>query len=604
LGLPLNYRWVIDILSRLVETVAESNDDMQGYVTEILLTVTYNIDSLAKQISGSHSTSIHSLSHVKDSINSHSINPNVLTNKIEAIQQASILPSDRRHIRTFRRQSRDRLSVVVTNSGMATAPTSPRTIQNNGMKDGHSTTTICPNNFLLQPDDLQQKVVLRFSPDSDRTCASTTSTLTRSHSEDNVQQNSPSQQQQQMHMLNSNTNTTNSIINDVQTLAASIDDAKTVLAQLFWIAICLLESDYEYEFTLAVQLLTTIIDRIQINTYDYIDRIMNILKTITWQRFPGVQSLILKGCTSSITFESTMILISSLTNILTLPFISTNKSALSMNIIALLPYMMYNYDNQQVVCTQAADRIAKACHEHVDSKDLANLEAVMSLYAQGKFGSTGCSQWAKCVLKYLADVYAQDSINWIRFLCEILDNGPNYLQNSILDIFYHLATIIDTKTLNDYTSFNNELVRTLSKYVNKTEYCQDVTKTLKFLIQRSSTLSTPKHITSTNNYTSPPITLIMDNVVFESHKSTIELPGRTLDIHYNLSEIMNLIKTKDQQNQSTLKSLPSSSTITNRRRHNYVAGTVANSDIEINIWKQNAIHSQVEFSFFLEIFLN
>ncbi|CAF4517265.1 unnamed protein product, partial [Rotaria magnacalcarata] len=46
LGLPLNFRWVIDILSRLVETVAEHNDDMQGYVTEILLTLTHNIDPI------------------------------------------------------------------------------------------------------------------------------------------------------------------------------------------------------------------------------------------------------------------------------------------------------------------------------------------------------------------------------------------------------------------------------------------------------------------------------------------------------------------------------------------------------------------------------
>ena len=532
----MNFRWVIDILSRLVETVAEHNDDMQGYVTEILLTLTHNVESIHKQISGSLSISIPPTSIVpKETTNSHPINPITLTNKIEVMQN-NLFPSDRRQVRTFRRQSRDRLSIAVTNSGMATAPTSPRNLNSATLTDGHSTTTICPststiNGFLLQPDDQQQIVTLRLSPESNRTCTSTTSTLKRANSEQNVRQQQPpfistnGGNNNANHHPNSRTN------NDIRTLVASIDDAKTVLAQLFWIGICLLESDYEYEFTLAIQLLTTIIEKIQINTYDYIDRITYILKNIKWQQFPGVQSLVFKGCTSTITFESTMTLISCLTNILTLPFITSNKSSLAMNVIALLPYMMYSYDNQHVVCIQAADRIARVCNEHDDSAKLTNLATVMSLYAQGKFTSPA-SQWAKCVLKYLTDVYIQDSINWIRFLCEIFDNGPTYLQVSILDIFYHLVTLVDTKSLNDYASFNNELVRTLCKYVNKTEYCNEITKTLKLLIQRSSTLSTPKHITTNNLYNTAPLSSLMGEVHFDTHRSNIELPGMSRKISW------------------------------------------------------------------------
>ncbi|CAF0968774.1 unnamed protein product [Adineta ricciae] len=595
LGLPLNFRWVIDILSRLVETVAEHNDDMQGYVTELLLTLTHNVDSIHKQINGLFSTSIPQLSPSKDVTNSHIVNPSILANQIESLQSNTLLPTDRRHhARTFHRRSRDQLAIVVTNSGMATAPTSPRNnnILSSTLTNGHSTTTICPslsttNGFLLQPTD-QQTNSLRFSPESNRSCSSTTSTLTRSHSAQNVRQ------QQIFFPNHSLNNSVSANTNDVQTLAASIDDAKTVLAQLFWIGICLLESDYEYEFTLAIQLLSTIINKIQLNTSDYIERIMNILKAIKWQQFPGVQALVLKGCTSSITFDSTMTLISCLTNILTLPFIATSKSSLAINVIALLPYMMYNYDNQHVLCVQAADQIARICNEHEDREKLTNLATVMSLYAQGKFGSTA-SQWAKCVLKYLIDVYAQESIVWVRFLCEILDNGPVYLQTSILDIFYHLVTLTDTKALNDYALFNNELVRTLCKYVNKTEYCTEVTKTLKLLIQRSSTLSTPKHITTNSHYNTTPLTSLMGEVhFFEPHKSSIELPGRTLDIEYNLSNIMTAIKNKEQQNHNVLKFLPSATTINNRRRHTYLGAAMAATEMDITSWKQNAAQSQAK----------
>ncbi|CAF4914836.1 unnamed protein product, partial [Rotaria magnacalcarata] len=59
---------------------------------------------------------------------------------------------------------------------------------------------------------------------------------------------------------------------------------------------------------------------------------MNILKTIKWQQFPGLQSLALKGCTSTVTYESTMILISCLTNMLTSPFVTMNNSSLAINV--------------------------------------------------------------------------------------------------------------------------------------------------------------------------------------------------------------------------------------------------------------------------------
>ena len=508
---------------------------MQGYVTEILLTLKHNIDAIHKQISGSFTTSIQQVSSSKGLSNSHTINPLILTNKIEMLQNRLFSNDRKKNSRTLSHQSRNQLSIAITNSGMVTAPTSPRNVNMNSstLTDGHSTTTICPsisttNSFLLRPDDQQQQqqFLMRFSPESDRSCSSTTSTLTRSRSAQNVHQQQIIYSNPTTNYNNNNNNDNNSTnINDIQTLTTSADDAKTVLTQLFWIGICLLESDYEYEFALSTQLLTTIIDKVQLSTYDYIDRIMNILKTIKWQQFPGVQSLVFKGCTSTITYESTMILISCLTNILTLPFISTNSSSLAMNVIALLPYMMYNYGNKHTVCNQAAERVARICNEHDDKAKLTNLATIMTRYTQEKFGLTA-SQWAKCVLKYLTDVYMPDSINWIRFLCEILDNGPNYLQIFILDIFYHLVTLIDTKSLNNYESFNNELVRTLCKYVNKTEYCNEVIKTLKLLIQRSSILSIPKHIPINNQYNTAPLTSLMGEVHFDTHKSSIELPGK------------------------------------------------------------------------------
>ncbi|CAF4376658.1 unnamed protein product, partial [Adineta steineri] len=130
---------------------------------------------------------------------------------------------------------------------------------------------------------------------------------------------------------------------------------------------------------------------------------------------------------------------------------------------------------------------------------------------------------------------------------------------------------------------------------NKTEYCNEVTKTLKLLIQRSSTLSTPKHITTNSHYNNAPLTSLMGEVhFFDTHKSSIELPGRTLDIEYNLSHIMNAIKSKDQQNHSALKFLPTATTMNSRRRHTCLGTTIATSDLDITSWKHNAAQSQIK----------
>lgn len=72
--------------------------------------------------------------------------------------------------------------------------------------------------------------------------------------------------------------------------------------------------------------------------------------------------------------------------------------------------------------------------------------------------------------------------------------------------------------------------------------------------------------------------------------------GRTLDIDYNLSTIMGAIKTKDQQNHSTMKFLSTPTTMNSRRRHAYLGSNFANADVDTNSWKQNAAQSQVRLN--------
>lgn len=90
----------------------------------------------------------------------------------------------------------------------------------------------------------------------------------------------------------------------------------TILAQLFWLAVSLLESDYEHEFLLACRLLTRVLHRLPLDRPDARDKVEKLQQQLKWIGYPGVHSLLLKGCTHSVTYEPTITLLSQLAPLL------------------------------------------------------------------------------------------------------------------------------------------------------------------------------------------------------------------------------------------------------------------------------------------------
>ena len=62
------------------------------------------------------------------------------------------------------------------------------------------------------------------------------------------------------------------------------DDKLAILAQLFWIAVCLLESDYEHEFLLALRLLERVLHRLPLDRPDCRDRVL-FVRSFTFKNF-------------------------------------------------------------------------------------------------------------------------------------------------------------------------------------------------------------------------------------------------------------------------------------------------------------------------------
>lgn len=86
-----------------------------------------------------------------------------------------------------------------------------------------------------------------------------------------------------------------------------------------------------------------------------------MLPQLKWANFTGVHAIVLKGCTSPnpSTYEATLSLLSQLTPFLDIALLDpTVGSAFALNVMALLPYMVANYEDANALCIRSAENIA------------------------------------------------------------------------------------------------------------------------------------------------------------------------------------------------------------------------------------------------------
>lgn len=166
-----------------------------------------------------------------------------------------------------------------------------------------------------------------------------------------------------------------------------------------------------------------------------------MLPQLKWNNFAGVHAIVLKGCTSpnSSTYESTLSLLSQFTPFLDIALMDPSTgSAFAINVMALLPYMVANYEDATPLCIRSAENIAHVLFFFLNiplnklfngnfvlqvstekGKKMENLATVMTLYSRRTF-SKESFQWTKCVVKYLHDSYGYLTLPMVTFLVEVL----------------------------------------------------------------------------------------------------------------------------------------------------------------------------------------
>ncbi|XP_042638065.1 protein furry homolog-like [Orycteropus afer afer] len=463
---PLSATTLSDVLSRLVETVGDPGEDAQGFVIELLLTLESAIDTLAETMK--HYDLLSALSQT-------SYHDPIMGNKYAA-----------------NRKSTGQLNL--------------------------STSPINSSSYLGYNGNARSNS-LRLSLIGDR--------------------RGDRQRSNTLDIMDGRINHSNSLARtrslsslrekgmyDVQ----STTEPANLMATIFWIAASLLESDYEYEYLLALRLLNKLLIHLPLDKSESREKIENVQSKLKWNNFPGLQQLFLKGFTSVSTQEMTVHLLSKLITVSKHTLVDPSQlSGFPLNILCLLPHLIQHFDSPTQFCKETASRIAKVCAEE-KCPPLVNLAHMMSLYSTHTY-SRDCSNWINVVCRYLHDSFSDTTFSLVTYLAELLEKGLSSMQQSLLQIIYSLLSHIDLSSA-PVKQFNLEIIKIIGKYV-QSPYWKEALNILKLVVSRSASLVVPNDIPKTygGDMGSPEIsfTKIFNNV-------SKELPGKTLDFHFDISE--------------------------------------------------------------------
>ncbi|KAM6132863.1 LOW QUALITY PROTEIN: protein furry homolog-like [Pterocles gutturalis] len=463
---PLTASTLSDVLSRLVETVGDAGEEAQGFVIELLLTLESAIDTLAETMK--HYDLLSALSQT-------SYHDSLMGNKYAANRKST---------------GQINLSTSPINSGSCL-----------GYYSNTRSNSLRLNLISERKGDRRRSNTLDIMDGRINHGGG----LARTRSLSSLREGG---------------------MYDVQPTT----DPVNLMATIFWIAASLLESDYEYEYLLALKLLNKLLVHLPLDKLESREKIEKVQNKLKWNNFPGLQQLFLKGFTSASTQEMTVHLLSKLITISKHALVDPSQLAgFPLNILCLLPHLIQHFDNPTQFCKETADRIAKVCAEE-KSPTLANLAHMMSLYSTHSY-SRDCSNWINVVCRYLHDSFSDATFNLVTYLAELLEKGLSSMQQSLLQIIYSLLSHIDLSTA-PVKQFNLEIIKVIGKYV-QSPYWKEALNILKLVVSRSASLVVPNDIPKSygGDIGSPEIsfTKIFNNV-------SKELPGKTLDFHFDISE--------------------------------------------------------------------
>uniref|UniRef100_A0A8C6JRM0 Uncharacterized protein n=1 Tax=Melopsittacus undulatus TaxID=13146 RepID=A0A8C6JRM0_MELUD len=323
--------------------------------------------------------------------------------------------------------------------------------------------------------------------------------------------------------LSSKTRSSSSL-KDSLTDPSHINNPTNLLATIFWVAVALMESDFEFEYLMALRLLNKLLAHLPLDKAENREKLEKLQGQLKWADFSGLQQLLLKGFTSLTTTDLTLQLFSLLTPVSRISMVDSSQAiGFPLNVLCLLPHLIQHFDNPNQFCKDIAERIAQVCLEEKNPK-LSNLAHVMTLYKTHSY-TRDCATWVNVVCRYLHEAFADITLSMVTYLAELLEKGLPSMQQSLLQMIYSLLSYMDLSAI-PVKQFNVEVLKTIEKYVQSIHW-REALNILKLVVSRSASLVLP-------SYQHSDLSKMEIHRVWNS--ASKELPGKTLEFHFDISE--------------------------------------------------------------------
>ncbi|KAM7399056.1 hypothetical protein PAMP_018349 [Pampus punctatissimus] len=354
----------------------------------------------------------------------------------------------------------------------------------------------------------------------------------------------------------------------------NINHPSNLLATIFWVAVSLMESDFEFEYQMSLRLLNKLLSHLSLDKQENREKLEKLQSQLKWSSFSGLQQLLLKGFTSVSTTDLTLQLFWQLTPVSRVPVVDTSQAiGFPLNVLCLLPHLVQNFDSPTHFCQDVAERISQVCLEEKNTK-LSNLAHVMTLYKTHSY-TRDCFSWVNVVCRYLHEAFSDITLNLVTYMAELLEKGLPSMQQTLLQIIYSLLSHMDLSGI-QAKPFNMEVLKTIEKFV-QTVHWREALNILKLVVSRSASLVQPS---------SPQSDLFYEDISRVWDRSSKALPGKTLDFHFDISETPVIGRRYDDLQASPGQDGKSRSTTVTRSTSSTSSGSTSNNVLVPVSWKK------------------
>uniref|UniRef100_A0A8C2ZKI9 FRY microtubule binding protein n=1 Tax=Cyclopterus lumpus TaxID=8103 RepID=A0A8C2ZKI9_CYCLU len=354
----------------------------------------------------------------------------------------------------------------------------------------------------------------------------------------------------------------------------NVNHPSNLLATIFWVAVSLMESDFEFEYQMSLRLLNKLLGHMSLDKQENREKLEKLQSQLQWSSFTGLQQLLLKGFTSASTTDLTLQLFCQLTPVSRVPVVDTSQAiGFPLNVLCLLPHLVQNFDGPTQFCQGVAEKIAQVCLEEKNAK-LSNLAHVMTLYKTHSY-TRDCFSWVNVVCRYLHEAFSDITLNLVTYMAELLEKGLPSMQQTLLQIIYSLLSHMDLGGI-QAKPFNMEVLKTIEKFV-QTVHWREALNILKLVVSRSASLVQPSFPQSVLSYED--ISRVWD-------RSSKALPGKTLDFHFDISETPVIGRRFDDLQRSPGLDVKSRTTAVTRSTSSTSSGSTSNNVLVPVSWKR------------------